>query len=109
MDFKELDKKLEQYKNAAKNNLTLQSLKDDFIIRWTHHSTSIEGNTISLEGTKLFLEEGLTSAGKTIKEHLELRNHRDAILYVEKILAEKISLSEEVIKNIHREVYKNIG
>ncbi|MGL4392351.1 MAG: Fic family protein, partial [Fusobacteriaceae bacterium] len=46
---------------------------------------------------------------KTIKEHLELRNHRDAILYVEKILAEKISLSEEVIKNIHREVYKNIG
>ena len=36
---------------------------------WTHDSTSIEGNTLSLGDTMAVLEYGLTVKGKPLKDH----------------------------------------
>lgn len=36
---------------------------------WTHTSTAIEGNTLTLGDTHFILEEGLTVSGKPIKKH----------------------------------------
>jgi Fic family protein len=43
-----------------------------------------------------------------LREHFEATNHRDAILYVEEIVAKDEPLSEWMIRNIHRLVLKGI-
>ncbi|CAB1065103.1 hypothetical protein D1BOALGB6SA_9900 [Olavius sp. associated proteobacterium Delta 1] len=46
---------------------------------WTHTSTAIEGNTLTLGETKFVIEEGLTVAGKPLKDHHEVVGHARAI------------------------------
>jgi len=46
---------------------------------WTHTSTAIEGNTLSLGETAFVLEEGLTISGKPLKDHQEVVGHARAI------------------------------
>lgn len=86
---------------------TLRSIREHLIVNWTYHSNAIEGNTLTLSETKVALE-GITVGGKTIKEHLEAINHKDAILYVEEIVKNQESLSEWQIKSIHRLILKGI-
>ncbi len=46
---------------------------------WTHHSTSLEGNSLSLGETDFILQEGLTIQGKPLKDHNEVYGHAKAI------------------------------
>jgi Fic family protein len=86
---------------------TIASLREDLILRWTYHSNAIEGNTLTLNETKVVLE-GITIGGKLLREHLEVINHKDAIFYVEAIGRGQETLSEWQIKNLHQLVLKNI-
>lgn len=84
---------------------TVQSLREKLLLEWTYHSNAIEGNTLTINETKVVLE-GITVGGKTMREHLEVINHRDAISYVEDIVREEEPFSEWQIKNVHRIVFK---
>lgn len=86
---------------------TLKSLREKLFLEWTYNSNAIEGNTLTINETKVVLE-GITVGGKTLREHLEVINHRDAIEYVEEIVQKKEPFSEWQIKNIHRLVLKGI-
>lgn len=86
---------------------TVASLREKLHLEWTYHSNAIEGNTLSLRETKVVLE-GITVGGKSLREHLEAINHRDALVYVEDIVSAQEPLSEWQIKNIHRLVLKGI-
>src|SRR5580698_10405582 len=86
---------------------TVASLRDKLALEWTYHSNAIEGNTLTLRETKVVLE-GITVGGKSIREHFEAMNHRDAILYVEDIVSKAKPLSEWQIRNIHSLVLKSI-
>ena len=86
---------------------TTKSLREKLILEWTYHSNAIEGNTLTINETKVVLE-GITVGGKTLREHLEVINHREAISYVEEIVHKEESLSEWQIKNLHRLVLKGI-
>lgn len=55
---------------------TLRSLREKLLLEWTYHSNAIEGNTLTLQETKVVLE-GITVGGKTMREHLEAINHYD--------------------------------
>ncbi|SMB91800.1 Fic/DOC family protein [Desulfonispora thiosulfatigenes DSM 11270] len=57
--------------------------------------------------TKVVLES-ITVGGKTFREHLEIVNHKDTILYIEDIVKSKEELTEWQIKNIHRLILKGI-
>ena len=86
---------------------TLKSLREKLLLEWTYNSNAIEGNTLTLKETKVVLE-GITIGGKTMREHLEVINHRDAILYVEEIVANNELLTEWQIKNLHGLILKGI-
>ena len=86
---------------------TLKSLREKMLLDWTYNSNAIEGNTLTMTETKIVLE-GITVGGKTIREHLEVINHRDAIQYVEELVNKRDPLSEWQIKNLHRLVLKGI-
>ncbi|MFD2762419.1 Fic family protein [Lentibacillus juripiscarius] len=87
---------------------TLSSLREKLLLEWTYNSNAIEGNTLTINETKVVLE-GITVGGKTMREHLEVINHRDAITYVEEIVKKNEPLSEWQIKNLHRLVLKEIN
>lgn len=86
---------------------TLKNLREKLLVEWTYNSNAIEGNTLTMNETKVVLE-GITVGGKTMCEHLEVINHRDAIAYVEEIVHKDEVLSEWQIKNLHRLVLKGI-
>lgn len=86
---------------------TVASLREKLVLEWTYHSNAIEGNTLTLRETKVVLE-GITVGGKSLREHFEAINHRDAILLVEQIVAGNEPLSESHIKDIHSLVLKGI-
>lgn len=87
---------------------TVESIREKVLLDWTYNSNAIEGNTLTLIETKVVLE-GITIGGKTLREHLEVVNHKDAILYIEEIIRNKESLTEWQIRNIHRLVLKGIN
>lgn len=84
-----------------------RNLHEDLVLRWTYHSNAIEGNTLTLKETRVVLE-GITVGGKLLREHFEAINHRDAIVYVESLVAGAEPLSEWQIRAIHQLVLKNI-
>ena len=85
----------------------VKNLHDDLVLRWTYNSNAIEGNTLTLMETKVVLE-GITIGGKSLREHFEAINHRDAILFVEELVQQQQALSEWQIRNIHQLILKNI-
>lgn len=86
---------------------TLKSLEENFKLEWTYNSNAIEGNTLTLKETKVVLE-GITIGGKTMREHLEAINHKEAIEFLEELIKDNNELSEVDIKNIHAIVLKGI-
>lgn len=86
---------------------TLQSLREKLFLEWTYNSNAFEGNTFSMNETKIVLE-GITVGGKTMREHLEVLNHQKAISYVEDIVRKEEPFSQWQIKNLHRLVLKGI-
>lgn len=69
---------------------------------WTHTSTALEGNTLSLGDTHFILEEGLTISGKPIKDHQEVIGHAKAIELLYQCL--KKPLSEDIVFSLHKSI-----
>lgn len=91
------------------NPEVLKNLKKYFDVELTYNSNAIEGNTLTITETKVILEEGLTiGGGKSLREHLEVINHQEAINYVEDIVNKDIDISERVIKDLHAIILKSI-
>lgn len=89
-------------------SIVLKSIKESLTMEWTYNSNAIEGNSLTLQETKLVLEEGITIGGKTLREHFETMNHQEAIYYVEQLAEKNLLLSTRDILEIHRLVLNNI-
>lgn len=87
---------------------TVKSYMQSFELEFTHNSTAIEGNTLTLLETKVVIEEGLSVGGKHLREIYEVINHNKAYQYIKKCISEDLILSEEIIKNIHNILMENI-
>jgi len=79
----------------------LLRLSEEFLINFTYNSNAIEGNTLTLQETALIIKEGITIDKKPLKDHLEAVGHKEAYLYVEELVQQKVPLSEKVVKDIH--------
>jgi len=71
---------------------TVKSIREELMLQLNYNSNAIEGNTITLRETKVVLE-GITIGGKSLREHLEIINHRDAFWYIEEIIKNKENLT----------------
>ena len=85
----------------------LEKLRERFELEWTYNSNAIEGNTLTLRETMLVLKEGVTIGGKSLREHLEVTNHKAAIDFVYGLL-EKKRISERDVLEIHALVLDRI-
>ncbi|MFH1065261.1 MAG: Fic family protein [Nanoarchaeota archaeon] len=92
------------------DSLQLQNLKEDFLIEYAYDSTSIEGNTLTLNETRLVLQEGVTIGGKTLREHLDITNQKEeAMEWIESFAKEKREIKESDILTLHRITLKGIS
>ena len=103
-----LQKKAELDKLRPIPTYALKSIKESLMIEWTYNSNSIEGNTLTLQETKMVIEEGFTIKGKSLREHFEAVNHQEAIELVESLISDSYILKETDILNIHELVLQKI-
>lgn len=86
----------------------LDNYEEAFAIEYTHNSTAIEGNTLSLMETKLVLEDKLSVGGKQLREIYEVVNHDRAFSYARKCIAEGKPLDKGIVKDLHEILMDNI-
>lgn len=77
----------------------IKRIRENYIIKNTYNSNAIEGNTLTEMETRVILETGITVAKKTLREHLEVKNHAEALDFIEDL--KNTLLSEYDIKSIH--------
>lgn len=70
---------------------------------WSHSSTALEGNSLTLGETAFVLEEGLTIAGKPLRDHQEVVGHARAIELVYGLL-DRDAIGEEDVFLLHQAV-----
>ena len=79
----------------------LEKLLEAFDIEYTYNSNRIEGNTLTLMETHLVINEGITIAGKPLREHLEATNHQEAIDFIRDLAARAEDVAPNNLKQIH--------
>lgn len=79
---------------------------DDVLIRLAHHSSAMEGNTISLpETATIILDQTLPNNAKiTRREYFEVLNHEQTFEYMINQIENNTPLSISVIKDIHEKL-----
>ena len=75
----------------------------------THHSTAIEGSTLTEKQTINLLEFGLTAGSKPIEHHLMVIDHNKALDYVIRSARDKTPLTIEFIQKIGSMVKMSTG
>ena len=110
MDYRELCRKKEVYSRCRESipEFTMFTFEQAFEIEYTHNSTAIEGNTLSLIETKVLLEDGISIGGKALREIYEAVNHRKAFRYVKECIGKGMPLDEGKVKDIHALLMENI-
>ncbi len=83
-------------------------LKEQITVEWIYNSNAIEGSTITLQETRLILETGVTIGGKSLREHFEVINHREAIVYVEDLTKNDQPITAFHVRQIHELVLNQI-
>lgn len=104
MQYERILAKKEKY-NSGKdfiNAITFASYEKDFELRFTHDSTAIEGNTLSLLETKVILEDNISVGGKDLREIYEVVNHKNAYNFVKLCLKNNRVLTESVVLELHK-------
>jgi len=86
----------------------VKKLKEQLRINYTYNSNAIEGNTLTLNETRLVIQEGITIGGKSVTEILEAKNHPKAIDLIESLVESKNEIDEHVVLNLHKLIMSNI-
>ncbi len=68
----------------------------------TYTSNAIEGNTLTAVETTLVIEQGITVAGKSLRDHMEALDHFEAIRYVRLLARRTTPFAELDVRNLHR-------
>ena len=74
-----------------------------------YHSTKIEGCSLTENDTKVLLENGLTAKGKPLTDHLMVKDHYAAFLFLKEIAKQKKKISIELIQQVAGLVMKHTG
>ena len=85
----------------------LRKMRNKAMLVEAHHTTHIEGTQLSFAQSKRILT-GRVVTDANSEDVKELTNYRDAFKLINKHLADNGDFSETFIKNIHRELVKDV-
>ena len=98
-----LKSELNKFRNQDSHRIA-QALE----LEYTFESNRIEGNTLTLRETDLVVNEGMTISGKSMREHLEAINHKDAVEFVKHLVEKDTVITERAILSLHNLVLRGI-
>ena len=101
-DVKFLNKLKKDFSKEPKENF--ENRYETFCSLFTHNSTAIEGNTLTLSETSYLLFEGIVPSAKSLREINEVLNHKKAFDF---ILSYTGDITKEFILELHRLVVKD--
>lgn len=78
---------------------------NDLLVRMAHHSTAIEGNTLTLAETKSILIDEYIPRQMETREYYEVKNYYKAMEFLKE---NKYKISIEKIKQYHKIIMENI-
>jgi Fic family protein/DNA-binding XRE family transcriptional regulator len=109
-DLKSLLKEIEVLKSKLDKLRQFDSFRiaQALELEYTFESNRIEGNTLTLRETDLVVNEGLTISGKSMREHLEAINHKEAIDYMKDLVHRKVTINEREVLSIHNLILRGI-
>jgi Fic family protein len=77
--------------------------------RIVHHSSTIEGSTLTENETRVLLEDGITPKGKPLVHSLMVQDHFNALVFTLNEARKKTPLSVELVQQINARVMKGTG
>jgi Fic family protein len=112
-----LNQKLKERIEAKKQELeklrplpvsSVKKLQEQFALEMTYNSNAIEGNTLTLKETFFVVNEGITIKGKSLKDHLEAKDHYEALQYLYELIEneKRHTFSEMLVRNFQKLVVK---
>ena len=89
------------------NPQQVAKLREQLHIELTYNSNAIEGNRLTLHETFLVLQEGITIKNKPLKDHLEARDHKEALDFLDELVnAKRVTMSALLIRQLHQLVVR---
>ena len=98
---KQLSRRASAYKNIVKEILDNPDICDQFVLKLTYNSNSIEGSTLTEPDTAAVLFDNVALPDKSLTEQLEAKNHQTALNYLFEYLLQKKEINEELILKLH--------
>ncbi|HRZ75082.1 MAG TPA: Fic family protein [Flavobacterium sp.] len=98
---------LKKFLNQKSSNDRLR-IAQTLELEYTFESNRIEGNMLTLHETDLIISEGLTVSGKSMREHLEAINHKEAIGYIKQLMERGFPFNERELLSIHNLILRGI-
>ncbi len=88
----------------------VNKLREQLSLELTYNSNAIEGNKLTLKETYLVINDGLTVKGKSLKDHLEAKNHNEAVHFLYDLIEyqKRQTISEQLIRSLQRLIIKDI-
>ena len=80
---------------------------DDLMVRMAHHSTAIEGNTLTLGDTKSILLDGYIPRAMDMREFHEVHNYKDFMPVLVQAVKDHREITLDFICEIHRILCNN--
>jgi len=96
-----LKQKSKEHKNVITEILANPDVRDQFILKLTYHSNSIEGSTLTEPDTAAILFDNAALPNKSLTEQLEAKNHQTALNYLFDYIAKKEKIDENLILKLH--------
>jgi Fic family protein len=107
MQWNEINKWIEKFESLKLNEVV--DFEQFNRIAIVHHSSAIEGSTLTMEETSLLITQGITAKGKSMSEHQMVKDHYHALLFVLEKAKSKTEINPEFLKQINALVNKNTG
>lgn len=95
-------------KLVAHRNLDSYRIAQALELEYTFESNRIEGNTLTLKETDLVVNEGITISGKSMREHLEAINHKEAVEFLKELVNKDHEFCERDLLLLHSLILKGI-
>jgi Fic family protein len=96
-----LQQKSSQYKNVVEDILANPDIRDQFILKLTYNSNSIEGSTLDEKDTAAVIFNNVALPNKSLNEQLEAKNHQTALNYLFDYISKKEEINEEMVLKLH--------
>ena len=96
-----LQQKSSQYKSVIDEILANPDIRDQFILKLTYHSNSMEGSTLDEKDTAAVIFDNVALPNKSLTEQLEAKNHQTALNYLFDHISKKEEINKELVLKLH--------